>query len=100
MGDDFDLAVADVADADGLAEVTGAAVNLDARLQEGGEGRRVEDLVVGGLLSVDDVLLGGFLRQHGFLIATSGGQWGIATTYLLGDLLGLLALGLGAGGLL
>jgi len=54
--DNLDLAVLEVGDADRLAEVSGAAVDLDARLQEGGEGRGVEDLVVGGLASVDDVL--------------------------------------------
>jgi hypothetical protein len=57
VGDDLDLAVVEVGDGDGLAEVTGATVDLDARLEEGGEGRRVEDLVVGGLGSVDDELL-------------------------------------------
>ena len=57
MGDDLDLAVVEVGDGDALAEVAGEAVDLDARLEEGGEGRRVEDLVVGGLGSVDDELL-------------------------------------------
>jgi hypothetical protein len=56
VGDDLDLAVVEVGDVDGLAEVSGAAVDLDARLEEGGEGRGVEDLVVGGLGSVDDEL--------------------------------------------
>jgi hypothetical protein len=54
--DNLNLAVVEVGDGDLLAEVAGAAVDLDARLQEGGEGRRVEDLVVGGLRSVDDEL--------------------------------------------
>jgi hypothetical protein len=57
VGDDLDLAVVEVGDGDALAEVTGKTVNLDAGLEEGGEGRRVEDLVVGGLGSVDDELL-------------------------------------------
>lgn len=56
VGDDLDLAVVEVSDGDALAEVTGKTVNLDAGLEEGGEGRRVEDLVVGGLGSVDDEL--------------------------------------------
>ena len=56
VGDDLDLAVVEVGDGDALAEVTGETVNLDAGLEEGGEGRRVEDLVVGGLGSVDDEL--------------------------------------------
>lgn len=57
MGDDLDAAIAEVVDEDVLAEVSGEAVNLDAGLEEGGEGGRIEDLVVGGLLSVDDVLV-------------------------------------------
>jgi len=56
VGDDLDLAVVEVGDGDALAEVAGETVDLDARLEEGGEGRRVEDLVVGGLGSVDDEL--------------------------------------------
>jgi hypothetical protein len=56
VGDDLDLAVVEVGDGDALAEVAGKTVNLDAGLEEGGEGRRVEDLVVGGLGSVDDEL--------------------------------------------
>ena len=56
MGNDLDATIAEVGDVDLLAEVAGEAVDLDARLEEGGEGRRVEDLVVGGLGSVDDEL--------------------------------------------
>lgn len=56
VGDDLDLAVTEVGDVDAVGEVTGAAIDLDAGLQEGGEGGGVEDLVVGGLRSVDDVL--------------------------------------------
>jgi hypothetical protein len=56
VGHDLDLAIAEVGDGDGLAEVTGAAVDLDALLEEGCEGRRVEDTVLGGLRSVDDEL--------------------------------------------
>jgi len=56
--DDLDLSVLEVRDADRLAEVSGAAVDLYARLQECREGGWVEDLVVGGLAGVDDVLLG------------------------------------------
>ena len=69
MGDDLDLAVVEVGDGDALAEVSGKTVNLDAGLEEGGEGRRVEDLVVGGLGSVDDELLGDLL----VLLSTLGG---------------------------
>lgn len=56
VGDDLDLAVVEVGDGDAVAEVAGQAVDLDAGLQEGGEGGGVEDLVVGGLRSVDGVL--------------------------------------------
>lgn len=58
VADDLDLAVLEVGDGDVIAEVTGAAVDLDAGLQEGRKGGRVEDLVVGRLRRVDDVLLG------------------------------------------
>lgn len=56
MGNDLDLAVVEVGDGDVVAEITGQTFDLDARLQECGEGRRVEDLVVGWLRSIDDVL--------------------------------------------
>lgn len=56
VGDDFDAAVAEVAHGDVVTEVAGAAVDLDALLQEGGELAGVEDAVVGWLLRVDDVL--------------------------------------------
>ena len=54
--DDLDAAVAQVADADGVAQIAGAALDFDALLQEGGEGGGVEDAVVGGLRCVDDEL--------------------------------------------
>lgn len=56
MGNDLDAAIAEVGDVDLLAEVAGEAVNLDALLEESGEGRGVEDAVVHGLGSVDDEL--------------------------------------------
>ena len=57
MSDDFDAAVAEVGDIDGVAEVAGQAIDLDALLQEGGEGGRVEDAVLGRLGGVDHELL-------------------------------------------
>jgi hypothetical protein len=56
VGNDLDLAVTLLGDNDGLAEVVGAALDLDALLEELLEGGDIEDLVVGGLRSVDDVL--------------------------------------------
>ena len=56
MGNDLDLAVALLPDNDGVAEVAGAALNLDPLLKELGERAHVEDLVAGGLRGVDDEL--------------------------------------------
>lgn len=56
MGNDFDLALAGLGDDDLVAEVADAALNLDAVVQELLEGGEVEDLVVHGLRSVDDIL--------------------------------------------
>ena len=56
VGNDLDATIAEVGDVDLLAEVAGEAVNLDALLEESGEGRGVEDAVVHGLGSVDDEL--------------------------------------------
>ena len=56
VSDDLDLAVADVVDGDVVAEVTGAALDLDALLEEGCERGWVEDAVLGGLGRVDDEL--------------------------------------------
>jgi len=38
VGDDFDAAIAEVADVDDVAKVACEAVDLDALLEEGGEG--------------------------------------------------------------
>lgn len=56
MRNDLDLAIALLGDLDGVAEVTGAALNLDAVVKELLEGLDVEDLVVHGLRAVDDEL--------------------------------------------
>lgn len=58
VGNDLNLAIADLGDLDGLAEVADAALNLDLLGEELLEGRDVEDLVAGGLRSVDNELLG------------------------------------------
>jgi hypothetical protein len=54
---DLDLAIALLGDLDGVAEVSGAALDLDAVVQELLEGLDVEDLVVHGLRAVDDELM-------------------------------------------
>jgi len=57
VGNDLDLAVTGLGDLDGLAKVANAALNLDLLIEELLEGGDVEDLVAGGLRSVDDELL-------------------------------------------
>lgn len=56
MCDDLDLSITDLRDGHILAEVVGAAFNLDAVVQEFLERGQVEDLVADGLAGVDDVL--------------------------------------------
>jgi hypothetical protein len=68
---DLDLALALLGDLDDIAEVTGAALDLDAVVQELFESLDVEDLVVDGLRAVDDELLGdlgALLGGGGFLL--------------------------------
>jgi hypothetical protein len=54
--DDLDLSIAGLGDLDGIAEVADAAFDLDLVVEELLEGGDVEDLVVGGLRSIDGVL--------------------------------------------
>lgn len=56
VGNDLDLALALLLDHDIVAQVVGAALDLDAVLEELLEGGDIEDLVAGGLRSVDDEL--------------------------------------------
>lgn len=56
VGDDLDLAVTNLGDLDGLAQVADAALDLDLLVQELLEGGDIEDLVAGGLRGVDDEL--------------------------------------------
>lgn len=58
MGDDLDLALTLLGDLDLVAEVADATLNLDLVLEELLEGSDVENLVGGGLRSVDDELMG------------------------------------------
>jgi hypothetical protein len=57
--DDLDLAAAGLRDLDVVAEVAGAALDLDAVVQELFERGQIKDLVVDGLRAVDGVLLDG-----------------------------------------
>jgi hypothetical protein len=56
VGQDLNLSVTSLADRDVVAEVPGAAVDLDAVVKELLEGGDVEDLIVDRLRAVDDVL--------------------------------------------
>ena len=56
VGGDLDLALTLLLDNNVVAEVVGAALNLDAVLEELLEGGDIEDLVAGRLRSIDDVL--------------------------------------------
>lgn len=67
MGNDLDLALALLLNNDIVAQVVGAALDLNSILEELLKGGDVEDLVVGRLLSVDDELPP--LRQHANLAA-------------------------------
>jgi hypothetical protein len=54
--DDLDLSITNGLDVDIVAQVAGAALDLDAIVQELLEGAEVEDLVRDGLAAVDGVL--------------------------------------------
>jgi hypothetical protein len=56
MRNNLDLALASLADLDGVTEIASAAVDLDAVVEELLERGHVEDLVVGGLRGIDDEL--------------------------------------------
>jgi hypothetical protein len=65
VGNDLDLALALLRDLDDLAEVADAALDLDPLVQELLKGRDIEDLVAGGLRSVDDELRGRSVSEGG-----------------------------------
>lgn len=56
VSNDLDLAIALLRDLDGVAEVSGAALDLDAVVQKLLESLDIEDLVVDRLRAVDDEL--------------------------------------------
>lgn len=74
VGNDLDLAVTLLLDDNVVAQVVGAALDLDAVLEELLEGGDVEDLVVGGLGSVDDELPD-LLAHLSFLSLSSNILW-------------------------
>jgi hypothetical protein len=95
VGSDLDLAIPNLLDLDSVTEVANTAVDLDLVLEELLEGADVEDLVAGGLRSVDDELRESsdacpfcFCRLH---IAPNGRQE--RDNAYLARHLGLLALG-------
>jgi hypothetical protein len=57
MGDNLNLSLSLLCDGYNIAQVVGASVDLNTIVQKLLEGCEVEDLVVDGLLSVDDELL-------------------------------------------
>jgi hypothetical protein len=62
---DLDLAITDLGDLDGLAEVANAAVDLDLLVKKLFEGGDIEDLVASGLRGVDDELPGKGIVRFG-----------------------------------
>jgi hypothetical protein len=70
VSNDLNLAVTLLGNSDCVAEVSGAALDLDAVVEELLEGLDVEDLVVDGLRAVDDELL----RDLGLFRAGGGGS--------------------------
>lgn len=65
VSNNLNLLTTDLGDGDVVAKVTSAALDLDALVQELLKGGNVEDLVVDGLRSVDDELLGDLLTLLG-----------------------------------
>jgi hypothetical protein len=61
VGNDLDLAIANLGDDDVVTEVADTALDLDAVVEELLEGRDIENLVASGLRSVDNELLGDLL---------------------------------------
>lgn len=56
MSNDLDLALTSLGDDDVVTQVADTALDLDAVVEELLEGGDIEDLVRGGLRSIDDVL--------------------------------------------
>lgn len=56
MGNNLNLAIANLGDDNVVTEVADTALDLDAVVKELLEGRDIEDLVASGLGSVDDEL--------------------------------------------
>lgn len=56
VSDDLNLAITGLGNDNAVTEVANAALNLDTVVEELLEGGDIEDLVAGGLRSIDDVL--------------------------------------------
>jgi hypothetical protein len=56
MRNHFNIAIASLRDLNGVAEVSYPPIDLDLIMEEFLERRNIEDLVIGGLGGVDDVL--------------------------------------------
>jgi hypothetical protein len=70
VGNDLDLALTSLGDDNVITEVADTALDLDAVVEELLEGGDIEDLVRGGLRSIDDVLY----RQQSLVTRTKTGS--------------------------
>jgi hypothetical protein len=82
---DLNLSLSLLGDLDDVAEISDAAVNLNFVLEEFLESRDIEDLVTGGLRSIDDEL------YHSEIVILMISKTMVVEAYLLRHL-GLLAL--------
>ena len=64
MRNHLDLTITLLADGNGVAKVTGSAVDLDAIVEELLKRGEVENLVVHGLGGIDDELFVAIVRNH------------------------------------
>jgi hypothetical protein len=94
VGNNLNLAIANLGDDNLVTEVTDTALDLDAVVEELLEGGDIEDLVGGGLRSIDDVL---YRKQSLATWTKLGIEEEFVVTYLLGNLLSLAATSLQGG---
>jgi hypothetical protein len=94
VSNDLDLALTNGGDDNIVTQVADAALDLDAVVEELLEGGDIEDLVGGGLRSIDDVL---YRKQSLATWTKLGIEEEFVVTYLLGNLLSLAATSLQGG---